>query len=281
VNYRHAFHAGNFADVHKHVVLLALLERLKRKPTPLFFLDTHAGRGRYDLHSADATRGDEWRDGVGRLHGVDATSPDVRNYVLAAGLPKAQAEQPVRQYSGSPVLAIEALRSGDRAVFVEQQPIEARVLEQSLPRRRNTSVVCGDGYAALKTYLPPRENRGLVLIDPPYESEREFAEVDRAMNFGLRRWPNGMFAAWYPIKAGPDWQRLHAALKQSGLRKLLLLELNIRPADSPIGLNGSGLIVANPPWQFDVEMQAASQELHRMLAPEGSGGTRIEWLVEE
>jgi 23S rRNA (adenine2030-N6)-methyltransferase len=281
VNYRHAFHAGNFADVHKHVVLLALLERLKRKPTPLFFLDTHAGRGRYDLHSPDATRSDEWRDGVGRLHGVDAKSPDVRNYMLAAGLPKAQAEQPVRQYSGSPVLAIEALRSGDRAVFVEQQPIEARVLEQSLPRRRNTSVVCGDGYAALKTYLPPRENRGLVLIDPPYESEREFAEVDRAMNFGLRRWPNGMFAAWYPIKAGPDWQRLHAGLKQSGLRKLLLLELSIRPADSPIGLNGSGLIVANPPWQFDVEMQAVSQELHRLLALEGSGGTRIEWLVEE
>lgn len=281
MNYRHAFHAGNFADVHKHVILLALIERLKRKPAPLFFLDTHAGRGRYDLQSSDATRGDEWRDGVGRLHGVAATSPDIRNYMLAAELPKAKTEPPVRQYAGSPVLAIDALRSGDRAVFVEQQPIEARVLEQSLPRRRNTSVVCGDGYAALKTYLPPRENRGLVFIDPPYESERESAEVDRAMNFGLRRWPNGLFAAWYPIKASPDWQRLHAGLKQSGLRKLLLLELNVRPADSPVGLNGSGLIVANPPWQFDVEMRATSDELHRLLSPEGGGGTRIEWLVEE
>jgi 23S rRNA (adenine2030-N6)-methyltransferase len=281
VNYRHAFHAGNFADVHKHVALLALLERLKRKPAPLFFLDTHAGRGRYDLQSSDAARGDESRGGIGRLHGVHATTADVRSYMLAAGLSTSNAGAPARQYSGSPVLALDALRPGDRAVFVERQPIEARVLDQTLARRRGMSVVCGDGYAALKTYLPPRENRGLVLIDPPYESEREFADVDRALNFGLRRWPTGVFAVWYPIKAGRDPQRLHAALKQSGLRKLLLLELGIRPADSPVGLNGSGLLIANPPWQFDVEMKAVSEELHRLLAPEGGGETRIEWLVPE
>lgn len=279
MNYRHAFHAGNFADVHKHVTLLALLERLKRKPTPLFFLDTHAGRGRYDLQSSDATRGDEWRAGVGRLQGWQATEPEIRNYLLAAGI--AQADPPARQYLGSPLLAVDALSSGDRAVFVEQQPIEARALEQTLARRRGTSVVCGDGYAALKTYLPPRENRGLVFIDPPYESEREFADVDRALNFGLRRWPNGLFAVWYPIKASLESQRLHAALKRSGLRKLLLLELSIRPADSPVGLNGSGMIVANPPWQFDTQMRTASEELHRALAPDGAGGTRMEWLVEE
>jgi 23S rRNA (adenine2030-N6)-methyltransferase len=281
VNYRHAFHAGNFADVHKHVALLALLDRLKRKPTPLFFLDTHAGRGRYDLQSSDATRSNESRAGIGRLQGISATAADIRNYMLAAGLSTEKTEQPVRQYPGSPVLALDALRAGDRAVFVEQQPLEARVLEQALSRRRGISVVCGDGYAALKTYLPPRENRGLILIDPPYESDREFTEVERALVLGLQRWPNGIFAAWYPIKAGRDSQRLHAALQKSGLRKLLLLELNVRPADSPVALNGSGLIVANPPWQFDTEMQVANAELHRVLSPEGGGGTRVEWLVGE
>lgn len=281
MNYRHAFHAGNFADVHKHVVLLALLERLERKPAPLFFLDTHAGRGRYDLQSSDAARGNESRNGIGRLQGMSATAADIRNYMLAAGLSTEKSERPVRQYPGSPVLALDALRAGDRAVFVEQQPIEARVLEEALSRRRGISVVCGDGYAALKTYLPPRENRGLVLIDPPYESDREFTEVDRALNLGLQRWPNGVFAAWYPIKAGRDSQRLHAALQKSGLRKLLLLELNVRPADSPVALNGSGLIIANPPWQFDTEMQATTEELHRLLSPEGTGGVNVEWLVRE
>ena len=281
MNYRHAFHAGNFADVHKHVMLLALLDRLKRKPTPLFFLDTHAGRGRYDLQSADATRSNESRHGIGLLHGVNPATAEIRNYMRAAGLSVAKDDPPARQYPGSPVLALDALRTGDRAVFVEQQPIEARVLEQTLARRRGVSVVCGDGYAALKTYLPPRENRGLVLMDPPYESEREFADVDRALNFGLRRWPNGVFAVWYPIKAGRESQRLHLGLKQSGLRKLLLLELAVRPTDSPVALNGSGVLVANPPWQFDVEMQAPSEELQRLLAPEGTGSSRIEWLVAE
>ena len=281
MNYRHAFHAGNFADVHKHIVLLALIERLKRKATPLFFLDTHAGRGRYDLQSSDAMRGNEARNGAGRLQGTNPAAADIRNYMLAAGLATEKNAVPLRHYAGSPVLALDALRDGDRAVFVEQQTVEARVLEESLSRRRGVSVVCGDGYAALKTYLPPRENRGLVLLDPPYESEREFVEVERALIAGLQRWPNGVFAAWYPIKAGRDAQRLHAALQKSGLRKLLLLELNVRPADSPIALNGSGLIIANPPWQFDDEMRVTLAELHRLLSPEGTGGSNVEWLVGE
>lgn len=281
VNYRHAFHAGNFADVHKHVALLALIERLKRKPAPMFFLDTHAGRGRYDLQSSDSTRGNESRAGIGRLQGANAVAADIRNYIDAAGLSTAKRSQPVRQYAGSPVLALDALREGDRAVFVEQQPLEARVLEESLARRRGISIVCGDGYAALKTYLPPRENRGLVLIDPPYEAEREFAEVERALMLGLQRWPNGVFAAWYPIKAGRDVQRFHASLQKSGLRKLLLLELSVRPADSPIALNGSGLVIANPPWQFDDDMRVATAELHSLLSPQGSGSASVEWLVGE
>lgn len=278
MNYRHAFHAGNFADVHKHVILLALIERLKRKPAALFYLDTHAGRGRYDLKSAEARRGNEWREGIGRLLGAAPTSGDLRQYLQAVSATRLHGGN---TYPGSPLLAIAALRRGDRAVLVEQQPQEARALEIEMRGRRNISVQQSDGYAALKAHLPPKENRGLVLIDPPYESEREFSTVEQALLFGLGRWPNGIFALWYPIKIGTDVQRMHAALKASGLRKLLLLELHLRPPDSPLGLNGSGMLIANPPWQFDADLQTTLQELHRLLATDGAGGVRAEWLAAE
>jgi 23S rRNA (adenine2030-N6)-methyltransferase len=275
VNYRHAFHAGNFADVHKHVVLLALLERMKQKPKPLFFLDTHAGRGWYDLRAEDATRGGEWREGIARLAGRPAQSADLLRYLQATNA----AGPPPTRYPGSPLLALDALRDGDRAVLVEQQPAEAQALKQSTHGKRNVAVVCGDGYAALNTYLPPRENRGLVLIDPPYEADTEFADAERALRLGLARWPNGLFALWYPIKAGAQAQRLNAALQASGLRKLLRLELTVRPGDSPIGLNGSGLVIANPPWKFDGEIADALAEVHAALGE--AGGSRVEWLVGE
>jgi 23S rRNA (adenine2030-N6)-methyltransferase len=275
VNYRHAFHAGNFADVHKHVVLLALLERLKQKPKPLLYLDTHAGRGSYDLRAEDATRSGESREGIARLAGLPLRSADLLRYLQAT---HAAGAAPTH-YPGSPLIALGALRDGDRAVLVEQQPAEAQALQQATSRMRDVSIVCGDGYAALKTYLPPRENRGLVLIDPPYEADTEFADAERALRFGLSRWPNGVFALWYPIKAGAQSQRLNAALQASGLRKLLRLELTVRPADSPIGLNGSGLVIANPPWKFDGEMREALVELHAAL--EGQGAARVEWLVGE
>jgi 23S rRNA (adenine2030-N6)-methyltransferase len=275
VNYRHAFHAGNFADVHKHVVLLALLERLKQKPKPLFYLDTHAGRGWYDLRAEDATRGGEWREGIARLASRPAQSADLLRYLQATH----GAGATPTHYPGSPVLALEALRAGDRAVLIEQQPAEAQALQQSTLGKRNVAVVCGDGYAALNTYLPPSENRGLVLIDPPYEAESEFADAERALRLALSRWPNGVFALWYPIKAGSQARRLNAALRSSGLRKLLRLELTVRPADSPIGLNGSGLVIANPPWKFDAEVTAALAEAHAALSD--AGGSSVEWLVGE
>ena len=275
MNYRHAFHAGNFADVHKHVVLLALLERLKRKPKPLLYLDTHAGRGSYDLRAEDATRSGESREGIARLAGRPVRSADLLRYLQAT---HAAGAAPTH-YPGSPLIALGALREGDRAVLVEQQPAEAQALQQATSRMRDVSIVCGDGYAALKTYLPPRENRGLVLIDPPYEADTEFADAERALRFGLSRWPNGVFALWYPIKAGAQSQRLNAALQASGLRKLLRLELTVRPADSPIGLNGSGLVIANPPWKFDAEVREALDELHTAL--EGKGASRVDWLVDE
>jgi 23S rRNA (adenine2030-N6)-methyltransferase len=282
MNYRHAFHAGNFADVHKHTALIALLTHLHRKPKPILYLDTHAGRGRYDLHSADAQRGNEWRSGIGRLVGAALTSQDVRRYVdtLSSALAWSGSKPPTT-YFGSPLIALAVLRELDRAVFVERQATEARVLEQQIEGCPRVSLVCDDGYAALKAWLPPRENRGLVLIDPPYEAAEEFAEADRALRAGLARWPTGIFALWYPIKAGPESERLRRSLTESGLRKLLALELCVRPRDSPLALNGSGLVVANPPWQFDAQMKEAMSELHRLLSPDGTGDSRVEWLVPE
>jgi 23S rRNA (adenine2030-N6)-methyltransferase len=278
LNYRHAFHAGNFADVHKHVVLLALVDRLTRKPKPLLYLDTHAGRGWYDLQSPDAIRGGEWRSGVARLAGAAPAADDLRRYAHAVG---PFDESASCRYPGSPILASQHLRDVDRIVVVEQQITEAQALEQALRGRRGVSVVCGDGYAALKACLPPRENRGLVLIDPPYESDKEFSQIEKALHFGLRRWPTGVFVVWHPITAGQQSQRLHAALRSSALRKLLLLELTVRPADSPLGLNGSGIVIANPPWRFDEEMRPALGELHQLLDPERKGGSKVEWLVAE
>jgi len=279
MNYRHAFHAGNFADVHKHVVLLALLAHLQRKPTGFLYLDTHAGRGRYDLRSADASRGNEWRSGVGRLNAAKPVSEDLRRYLQAVS--SVTGSDHPTAYPGSPVLAAGQLRDTDRAVLVEQQPEEVRALERALPHRRGMSVICGDGYAALKTYLPPKENRGLVLIDPPYESDGEFAAVEHALEFGLGRWSSGVFAIWYPIKASPESRRFLTSLQRSGLRKLLVLEMNLRPANSPLGLNGSGLVIANPPWQLDVAMRETLDELLQLLSPDKTGSVRIEWLVGE
>jgi 23S rRNA (adenine2030-N6)-methyltransferase len=274
VNYRHAFHAGNFADVHKHVVLLALLEHLHKKPKPFFFLDTHAGRGLYDLQSDDALRGGEWQQGIGRIRKTDPPLAGIEHYLAIVG-------STGQTYPGSPLIAAEMLRENDRAVFVEKHPTEATALKEILGRRKHVSVLMEDGYVALKAHLPPKENRGLVLIDPPYENDSEFADIARALQGALARWPNGTYCVWYPIKPSNSEQRLHRTLVDASIKKILVLELNIRPSDSPLGLNGSGLLIVNPPYQLDEQMRVLLPQLHRALVPEQTGGVRIEWLAGE
>ena len=274
MNYRHAFHAGNFADVHKHIGLLALLEHLHKKPAPFFVLDTHAGRGQYDLHSVEARRGGEWQNGIGRLRALTTASPLIERY-------RTLIDSTATFYPGSPLIAASMLRDKDRAVFVEKQPEEVAALRHALGRRKNVSILEADGYVALKAHLPPKENRGLVLIDPPYESDTEFVDVTQALKNALARWPNGIYCVWYPIKPGAAERRMYRSLVDAGVKKLLIATLNIRPSDSPLGLNGSGLLIANPPWQFDVQMREVLSKLYRALAPEGLGGTQVEWLAGE
>ena len=283
MNYRHAFHAGNFADVLKHVVLIMLVEHLKKKPAPFFFLDTHAGRGRYDLSQAESQKSGEYRDGIGRL--LEARPGDLPSELTTyVGLVR-QAAGPGRSaitaYPGSPALVALLRRPEDRLVLVEMEPREADALRELLGGQKRVSVLEGDGYAALKAHLPPRENRGLVLIDPPYESDAEFDRVIEGLETAYERWPTGTFCVWYPVtgRAGPT--RFRRELERSGMRRVLGVTLGVRPHDAQVGMGTSGLVIVNPPWQVDARLGELLPELHRRLAPDGQGGTSVEWWVPE
>ncbi|MGD9841595.1 MAG: 23S rRNA (adenine(2030)-N(6))-methyltransferase RlmJ [Steroidobacteraceae bacterium] len=284
MNYRHSFHAGNFADVHKHLTLLAVLDYLLQKPKPFLYLDTHAGRGEYDLRSDDAIRSNEWQQGIGRIFTAQLASPLLKRYVEV--IHKAQqGAGKLHCYPGSPLIAAHVLRDTDRRVFVEKQAEECvalrKLLRQPQHHISNTTVDDGDGYHALSAYLPPREKRGVVLIDAPFEEADEFKQLEYALIQAAERWPTGVYCLWYPIKSGGLVNPFYAGLKRSGLRNLLRAELLVRPADTPLGLNGSGMLIMNPPWQLDSNLRTAYAELLPILAPEATGSLRVEWLARE
>ncbi len=283
MNYRHSFHAGNFADVLKHVVLIMLVGHLKKKPAPFFFLDTHAGRGTYDLSEAEAQRSGEYRNGIARLlEPREAALPaEVADYVRLVRESAGKGSSAITAYPGSPVIVSRLKRATDRMVLVEKLPKEADGLRAALGRQRLVSVIEGDGYAALKAQLPPRENRGLVLIDPPYESDLEFDTVLASLELAHERWPTGMFCIWYPLtdRAGPT--RFHRGLERSGIRKILDVSLRILPPDAQVGMSGAGLTIVNPPWMLDDSLQQLMPQLHRLLSPEGLGESNVRWVVPE
>lgn len=282
MNYRHLFHAGNFADVHKHVTLLAVLDYLLQKSKPLFYLDTHAGRGDYDLRAPEAQRGNEWQQGIARLLHADVKAPALRRYVdLIRGYQHGAGHH--HHYPGSPLLANTVLRDSDRRVFVEKHPEECLALRKKLRQvdTPNTTTVEDDAYHALQAYLPPKENRGVVLMDAAFEEPDEFRRLEAGLRTAAQRWATGVYCLWYPLKAGGLVNTFYAALKRSGLTKLLLLELWVRPLDAPLGLNGTGMLIMNPPWQLDKAMRETYRELLPLLAPDGQGDLRVQWLVGE
>jgi 23S rRNA (adenine2030-N6)-methyltransferase len=280
VNYRHAYHAGNFADVLKHVVLVALIERLAAKGGPLFFLDTHAGRGRYPLASAEAERGGEWRRGIGRLGGAHGAPPPVARYLeLVTRLGAAGAG--LESYPGSPLLALAGLRAEDRAALCELERGEAAALRRALAGDKRAQVHERDGYEALGALVPPAAKRGLVLIDPPYEVPEEFERLATALGAAAARWPQGVFVAWYPIVHGEAAARFLGRMAASGLRRQLIVELCIERDDSPVGLNGAGLLIVRPPWRLDIALAPALKWLRETLAPADRGRARVSWHVPE
>jgi 23S rRNA (adenine2030-N6)-methyltransferase len=283
LNYRHAFHAGNFADVLKHVVLMQLLEHLLRKPAPFLYLDTHAGRGVYDLSDAEGQRSGEYKDGIGLLLAEKPATlpPELQAYVALVRDSAGEGRSAITAYPGSPLLVARMRRPGDRLVLVEKDAREADALRAVLGRQRRISIVTGDGYAALKAQLPPEENRGLVLIDPPYEDAGEFDRVLAGLLLAHERWPRGQFAVWYPQSERAGSARFRARLRDSGIRRILDLQLAVLPTDAPIGMPGCGMLLVNPPWQLDERLKALLPSLHRLLSPTGAGAHAVEWLVPE
>jgi 23S rRNA (adenine2030-N6)-methyltransferase len=280
MNYRHAFHAGNHADVLKHVALLALCEALRAKPAACFALDTHAGRGLYQLDAEAALRTGEAEGGVARLAGV--RDPNIARYLDA--IAACRATHGPQAYPGSPWLLAHALREQDRIACCELQPEEAAALKEVFRNDRRVAVHARDGYAAMKALLPPRAGdvrfaRGLVLIDPPYEAQlEEFDTALAALRDGLSRWPQATYALWYPIKLRRSLQPFYRSAAALDAKSALAIELLVRPDDSPLRMNGSGLLVLNAPWQFDATMSPTMRELKRALSEDGGGETRLEWL---
>ena len=283
MNYRHAYHAGNFADVLKHVVLMMLIEHLKKKPAPFFYLDTHAGRGLYDLSEAQAQRSGEYKLGVGRvLEAARSSLPaEVAAYADLVRQSAGKGHSSITAYPGSPLIVARMRRPTDRLVLMETQSREAAALQAVLGREKLVSVLESDGYAAIKAHLPPRENRGLVLIDPPYESDLEFNRVLAGIELAHERWPTGTCCIWYPLtdRAGPV--RFHRDLERSGVRKVLDVQLNVLPVDTQLGMAGAGLVIVNPPWLLDERLKELLPQLHKLLSPDGLGGTSVEWIVPE
>ena len=284
MKYRHSFHAGNFADVHKHVTLLALLTALQKKDKGFLYLDTHAGRGSYDLSSPSL----EAAAGIGRFASVQHSAPELRQY---AALLAQFRGYPGRQhlYPGSPLIAASELRPQDRAVLIEFLGAEAHALEVSLTAlaeargdaARSVRVERGDGFRRLRAWLPPPERRGLTLIDPPYEHTRQdFGHVTAALAEGLRRFPTGVFAAWYPIKDQRSTASWHAACARTLQAPALVCELWLYPRDSRVGLNGSGLLIANPPYLTLERLQAWLPELQSALAVGPAGGASARMLSQ-
>ncbi len=282
MNYRHAFHAGNHADVLKHVVLLALCDALAAKPSPCFALDTHAGRGLYALDADAAQRTGEAAGGIERL------APPPREPLLArylAAIHACRAEHGEHGYPGSPWLLAHALRANDQIACCELQPEEATALRRNFANDVRVAVHQRDGYAALKALLPPRSGdtkfgRGLVLIDPPYEAQlEEFDRAIAALGDGLARWPQATYALWYPIKQRRVLQPFFRQAAALPAKSALLVELLVRPDDSPLRMNGSGLLLLNPPWQLDAVLAPTLAVLRDRLGETGAS-VRLEWLRE-
>lgn len=282
MNYRHAYHAGNFADVVKHVVLVRLLDYLKQKDKAFRVIDTHAGIGRYDLSSVEAQKTGEWQGGIGRL--IDAAPGGPAAALLAPYLDAVRSLNPeggVEKYPGSPLIARHLMRKQDRLSAIELHPKDVARLKTLFAGDFQTRVIELDGWLALGAHLPPKEKRGLVLIDPPFEEEGEFERLVDGLHRAHKRWPGGIYALWYPIKDRKAVIAFRKALKQSGIPKLLDIEFEIRPASREPSLDGSGMLVVNPPFTLEGELRTVLPALHKLLVVEKPAHWSLEWLAGE
>lgn len=284
MNYRHGFHAGNHADVLKHLVLLALLDGLKRKEAAFLVVDTHAGRGRYDLNSSQASRTGEAKAGIARLWAAAPSQPPALAHYLQAVA--AAREDAPDTYPGSPLLIAQALRPQDRLAACELLPEEAALLKDLLASDSRCHVHARDGYAALKALLPPKDGakrlaRALVLVDPPYEAQdAEYPLILAALDDALTRFPQAVIAVWYPIKQRASLHPFFRKVLGLPVKSALALELLVRPDDSPLRMNGSGMLLLNPPWQIEKQIEPAFKPLAQAMGEAGASW-RLTWLKQD
>jgi 23S rRNA (adenine2030-N6)-methyltransferase len=282
MNYRHAYHAGNFADVVKHVALVRLVEYLKLKDKAFRVVDTHAGTGLYDLSSPEAQKTGEWLQGIGRLLDADL-SPEAMA-LLAPYLDAVKAANPdggVKRYPGSPLIERHLIRVQDRLTAIELHPQDFQRLKARFAGDFQARIIQLDGWLALGAHLPPKEKRGLVLIDPPFEQAGEFDRLVDGLQRAHRRWPGGIYALWYPIKDRAAVRDFRKRLSTAGIPKILDIAFEVRGPSLDARFDGSGLVVVNPPFVFEREMQVLLPELNKALAEDEKAHWSVEWLAGE
>jgi 23S rRNA (adenine2030-N6)-methyltransferase len=276
MNYRHAFHAGNFADVFKHIIIARILTHLREKVAPFRVVDTHAGEGLYDLASEEASRTGEWREGVGRL--AAARLPADAAELIAPYLAALQAcnrAGALRYYPGSPVLAHHLLRPQDRLIACELEPRAAAALSRHLRGSATAKVMPIDGWIALKAYVPAKERRGLVIVDPPFEQPDDLIRLADGVTAAYRKWPTGIYLMWYPVKGreGPD--HFVKRLRRAGIEKCLRVEFAVAPPGAR-GLSACGVIVVNPPWKLATEIRIFAPPLVDLLGRDNGRGYMLD-----
>lgn len=280
MNYRHAYHAGNFADVVKHAVLARIVEYLKQKDKAFRVIDTHAGIGLYDLSSSEAGKTGEWHGGIGRVTEADL-DPKLEAF-LAPYLDAVRAANPqggLARYPGSPFVARHLLRKQDRLSAIELHPQDAARLKAVFAGDIQVRVIELDGWLALGAHLPPKEKRGLVLVDPPFEQAGEFDRLVDGLIKAHQRWPGGIYALWYPIKDRRAVAEFHHGLAESGIPKILDISFDIRPSGREPRLDGSGMVVVNPPFTLEEKLLRALPALHGLLAEEPAAPWSVRWLT--
>ena len=283
LSYRHSFHAGNHADVVKHIVQSLILNSLKQKDKPFVYHDTHSGVGRYDLTHEWSEKTGEYKQGIARLWSMNEDNQkdlpeELQSYLDS--ISTLDNGEKLRFYPGSPRVARAHLREQDRMVLTELHPADHPLLEQEFHRDRQVSIYKEDGFQRLKGSLPPKERRGLVLIDPPYELAKEYRDVVTAIAQSHKRWATGIYAIWYPVVNRCDIEDMIEGLEGLGIRKILQIELGVSPDTNERGMTASGMIVINPPWMLERQMNDILPVLKEAIAP-ATGHFKVEWIVPE
>lgn len=273
MNYRHIFHAGNFADAFKHIILIALTKSFLRKDTAFCYLDTHAGIGSYNLHSDSAQKSKEYQNGVEKILQANNRPSAINDYIACV-------EKTIGQhiYPGSPDIVKHFLRPQDRMLLCELHPDDFQTLKKYYARNKQIAVHHQDAYQSLKAYLPPKEKRGLILIDPPYENTNEFSHIINTLPLALKRFENGVYAIWYPIKNYKTIELFHKNLKETISRPILTCDLTIYPDDIANQLNGCGMAIINPPYQLDEQLNEIMPWLWQTLSVNQQGRVNLKNL---